>query len=105
MKGIPVFSLASKTRSTFEQTFRSLEAVQDAGFKAVVAFAEKMPGLPRFVASAADRTNDAWQTGYFGAAQRVLDIERRAAEQLATVANAIISPRGAADEGVPLQAA
>jgi hypothetical protein len=97
-------SLATKANDTIHQAVGSLESVQGAGFKIVVAFADKIPGLPRVVASAADRANDAVVSGYFGAAQRTVDAQRHAAEQFATVIHAFISPRGSADDEGSLHA-
>jgi hypothetical protein len=98
-------SLYEKSTETFEQTFKSLRAIQDAGFNAAAAVAEKTPGLPRRIASTTTRGTNAWVESYFTLAQLVLNTERRAAEQLVVLNKALVFPRPRVEKEQPLQTA
>jgi len=96
--------LYDKTVQTIEQTFKSLKAIQDAGFNAAAAVAEKVPGLPGRVASSTTRGTSAWVESYFTFAQRVLDAERETAEKLASLNKVLVSPRTRAESEESLRA-
>jgi len=97
-------SLYDKSSQTLDKTLKSLQAMQDAGFNAASAVAEKTPGLPGLVASTATRGTNTWVNTYFTIAQRVLSTERHTAEQLLALNKAFISPRVRVDRDAPLQA-
>jgi hypothetical protein len=97
-------SLYDKSSQTLDKTLKSLQAIQDAGFNAAAAVAEKTPGLPGRVASTATRSTNTWVKSYFTIAQRVLSTERHTAEQLMALNKAFLSPRVRVDKDAPLQA-
>lgn len=98
-------SLVDKSTHTFELSLRALQSVQDAGFNAATAVAEKVPGLPGPVASRAARVSSTWVSSYFQFAERVLTAERHAAENWVGLNNAYISPRRRSEKEAPLKAA
>lgn len=89
---------------TLEQTLESIRAIQDSGFNAAAAVAEKTPGVPSFVLSPATRGSDICVRSYFALAQGVLDAERHTAEQVLSLGKTLLSPRPRGDQEVPLQA-
>jgi hypothetical protein len=97
-------SLYDKSSQTLEQTLKSLRVIQDAGFNAAAAVAEKTPGVPSLVSSAATRGTNTCVKSYFTLAQRVLDAERHTAERMLSLNKAFLSPRLRTDKEVPLQA-
>ena len=98
-------SLVTSASHTLEQSLEALQSIQDAGFNAVTAVAEKVPGLPGPLASGATHVTGAWVTSYFQLAERLLAAERQAAENWVGLNNALISPRHRAEKEAPLKAA
>lgn len=91
-------SLVDKSTHTFEQTFKSLQSVQDAGFRAATAVAEWTPGLPGAIATTVARGTSSWVKSYSLLAERALEGRLHTAEQLASLNEAFVSPRRTAEE-------
>lgn len=82
-----------KTADILEQNTRSLQHIEAAGSRMVIAIAEKVSGLPTAVASSATRRQGAFISGWFGAAERLLNTEKRVAEQRALLVQALLARR------------
>lgn len=91
-------SLVDKSTNTFEQTFQSLQNVQDAGFRAAFAVAERTPGLPGAIATTVARGTSAWVKSYSLFAERALEGRLHTAEQLASLNEAFVSHRRPVEE-------
>jgi hypothetical protein len=103
-------SKAQTSRSTssatgpVEQALRPLAAVHEASFRAATAVAQRLPGLPRAVGSAAVRGGGALVRNYFGTVQLVVDSERRMAERWVELNGTLLSPRLSAAQRERLRA-
>jgi len=91
-------SLVDKRTHTFEQTFKSLRSVQDAGFRAATALAERTPGLPGAIATTVTAGTGFWVKSYSLLAERALEGRLHTAEQLASLNEALVSPRRPVEE-------